>query len=136
MTREEAWKQYYDSDPSLFDGGLDENDLAKIQQYFYDGFDSCASELKQENAELKEKYNRLNELKDFTFETYKGYGEIDVKELVRLFESRGYRLNGAYKENIKVQNQLAKAKQIIKDLLADNTDWTNKLEAEQFLKEE
>ena len=32
-------------------------------------------------------------------------------------------------------DQLAKAKQIIKDLLADNTDWTNKLEAEQFLKE-
>ena len=60
MTREEAWKQYYDSDPSLFDGGLDENDLAKIQQYFYDGFDSCASELEKENAELKERYDKVD----------------------------------------------------------------------------
>ena len=34
-----------------------------------------------------------------------------------------------------ILSQLAKAKTIIKDLLADNSDWTNKLEAEQFLKE-
>ena len=39
----------------MFDGGLDENDLAKIQQYFYDGFDFCVSELEKENAELKAK---------------------------------------------------------------------------------
>lgn len=44
MTKEEAWKQYYESDPSLFDGGLDENDLAKIQQIFYDGYQECQKE--------------------------------------------------------------------------------------------
>ena len=53
MTREDVWKQYYESDPSLFDGGLDENDLAKIQQYFYDGFDFCATELENKIADIK-----------------------------------------------------------------------------------
>lgn len=38
-------------------------------------------------------------------------------------------------ENTEYKKQLTKAKLIIKDLLADNTDWTHKLEAEQFLKE-
>ena len=34
-----------------------------------------------------------------------------------------------------LREDIVKAKQVIKDLLADNADWTNKLEAEQFLKE-
>lgn len=44
MTKEESWKQYYESDHSLFDGGLDENDLVKIQQIFYDGYHECQKE--------------------------------------------------------------------------------------------
>lgn len=86
-------------------------------------------ELQKENKELKEKYKQLDNLEGFTFETYKSF-KLDVKELARLFESRGYRLDSVYQENIKLQDQLTKAKEHIRTLtsclIAD---------AEQFLKE-
>ncbi len=37
-------------------------------------------------------------------------------------------------KNQKLEKKVEQAKQIMKDLLSNNADWTNKLEAEQFIK--
>lgn len=141
MTDEEYFVKNYP------DSCYGERPLSPYWDFFQDGVEfgerqseQKIEELEQENKELKEKYKRLDSLEDFTFETYKGYGEIDVKELVRLFESRGYRLDGAYKENIKLQDQLTKVKEIIKGLLSCCRNYPQEnaekiKQAEQLLKE-
>lgn len=59
----------------------------------------------------------------------------DIEEALK-WDNRGhdYCYNG-YAIEVEELEKLAQAKQIIRDLLSNNTDWTNKLEAEQFLKE-
>lgn len=107
MTKEEAWEQYYESNPSLFDSGLDEIDLAKIQESFYYAFDLC----NKENAELKEKNRQLDSM-------------LTGESLVS--NERKEQLTKA-KEYLRILVQFAKATGLLKD--------EKIAEVEQFLSE-
>ena len=120
MTKEELEKDYYADRPTEpYSDDDSPNDWANIAHYAEENLEKAfkrIAELEKENAELNKKYKRLDNLEDFTFETYRSF-KLDVKELARLFESRGYRLDGAYQENIELQEQLTKAKEKISKLL-------------------
>ena len=103
-------------------------------------------------SELTEKDKQIEELKKINTEGLSELNHINgdliienekLKKRIEELEKRVWRQKKKMVEKTKKISELeeevtklTKAKEIIKDLLADNTDWSNKLEAEQFLKEE
>lgn len=135
MTEEKYFRKHY---PDVCYNG---KPLSPYWDLFQDGVEfgerqseKKIKELEKKNVELKAEITKKTDVNNSLVGQVARL-EIENAELKNILTSVNC-LENVYsfgkKEGMK---QLAKAKQIIKDLLADNTDWTNKLEAEQFLKE-